>query len=95
MRLSHVWSGLSNGCDGLRLMHPMNCEQLTCIRSVGEVALREPRDEQACCAVIGSMLEEADRLTRLRERVAHFGFFCPWGFESKGAGYEIRNTARR
>lgn len=38
---------------------------LTSIRSVGEVALRESRDEPAYREVIGSMLEEADRLARL------------------------------
>jgi heavy metal sensor kinase len=38
---------------------------LTAIRSVGEVALQEPLDPAACRDVIGSMLEEADRLARL------------------------------
>ncbi|MGH7966690.1 MAG: sensor histidine kinase [Candidatus Binatia bacterium] len=38
---------------------------LTAIRSVGEVGLREPRDEKAYREIIGSMLEEADRLARL------------------------------
>jgi heavy metal sensor kinase len=38
---------------------------LTAIRSVGEVGLRERRDETTYREVIGSMLEEADRLTRL------------------------------
>ncbi len=38
---------------------------LTSIRSVGEVALREPRDAEGYRDVIGSMLEEADRLARL------------------------------
>jgi heavy metal sensor kinase len=38
---------------------------LTAIRSVGEVGLREERDAKAYREVIGSMLEEADRLTRL------------------------------
>ena len=38
---------------------------LTAIRSVGEVGLREERDPKAYREVIGSMLEEADRLTRL------------------------------
>ncbi|GMV83597.1 MAG: two-component sensor histidine kinase [Planctomycetota bacterium] len=40
---------------------------LTALRSVGEVGLRESKDEQAYREVIGSMLEEADRLTRLVE----------------------------
>lgn len=38
---------------------------LTAIRSVGEVALREVRDPAAYRDVIGSMLEEVDRLSRL------------------------------
>ena len=40
---------------------------LTAIRSVGEVGLREPRDEKAYREIVGSMLEEADRLARLVE----------------------------
>ena len=40
---------------------------LTAIRSVGEVALQGPRDPAAYRDVIGSMLEEVDRLTRLVE----------------------------
>ena len=38
---------------------------LTVIRSVGEVALRERRDEAAYRDTIGTMLEESDRLTQL------------------------------
>jgi heavy metal sensor kinase len=38
---------------------------LTAIRSVGEVGLREARSPEAYREIIGSMLEEADRLTRL------------------------------
>lgn len=38
---------------------------LTSIRSVGEVALRESRNESAYRETIGSMLEEADSLTHL------------------------------
>jgi len=38
---------------------------LTSIRSVGEVGLRGQRDADAYRAVIGSMLEDADRLTCL------------------------------
>ena len=40
---------------------------LTAMRSVGEVALRNPIDAGAYRDVIGSMLEEVDRLTRLVE----------------------------
>ena len=42
---------------------------LTAIRSVGEVGLREQRDADAYRAVIGSMLEDADRLTCLVDRL--------------------------
>jgi len=38
---------------------------LTAMRSVGEVALQAPLDPGKCREVIGSMLEEVDRLTRL------------------------------
>jgi heavy metal sensor kinase len=38
---------------------------LTAIRSVGEVGLREARDAAAYREIIGSMLEEADRLRRV------------------------------
>lgn len=38
---------------------------LTAIKSVGEVGLQEGGDAAACREVIGSMLEEADRLARL------------------------------
>jgi heavy metal sensor kinase len=40
---------------------------LTAIRSVGEVALREERSPLSYREVIGSMLEEADRLARLAD----------------------------
>jgi heavy metal sensor kinase len=40
---------------------------LTAMRSVGEVALQSTLDERAYRDVIGSMLEEVDRLTRLVE----------------------------
>ncbi|MBI4604502.1 MAG: HAMP domain-containing protein [Planctomycetes bacterium] len=42
---------------------------LTAIRSVGEVGLREPRDERSYRDIIGSMLEEVDRLARLVEQL--------------------------
>jgi heavy metal sensor kinase len=42
---------------------------LTSIRSVGEVGLRVQRDEEAYRAIIGSMLEEADRLASLVDRL--------------------------
>src|SRR3989442_121705 len=42
---------------------------LTAMRSVGEVGLREHREAAAYREIIGSMLEETDRLRRLVERV--------------------------
>lgn len=42
---------------------------LTAIRSVGEVGLRGYRDEAAYRGIIGSMLEEADRLASLVDRL--------------------------
>jgi heavy metal sensor kinase len=42
---------------------------LTAIRSVGEVGLRGHRDEAAYRGVIGSMLEEVDRLSSLVDRL--------------------------
>ena len=42
---------------------------LTAIRSVGEVGLRGHRDEQAYRGIVGSMLEEADRLASLVDRL--------------------------
>lgn len=42
---------------------------LTAIRSVGEVGLREHRDDAAYRTIIGSMLEESDRLASLVDRL--------------------------
>jgi len=42
---------------------------LTAIRSVGEVGLRGHRDEHAYRTIIGSMLEESDRLATLVDRL--------------------------
>jgi len=42
---------------------------LTAIRSVGEVGVREHRGEAAYRGIIGSMLEEADRLATLVDRL--------------------------
>jgi signal transduction histidine kinase len=42
---------------------------LTSIRSVGEVGLREHRDDAQYRGIIGSMLEEADRLASLVDRL--------------------------
>ena len=45
---------------------------LTAIRSVGEVGLRGQRDEHAYRGIIGSMLEEVDRLACLVDRLLAF-----------------------
>ena len=45
---------------------------LTAIRSVGEVGLREAREPGQYQEVIGSMLEEADRLTRMVDTLLTF-----------------------
>ncbi|HLB43861.1 MAG TPA: ATP-binding protein, partial [Candidatus Limnocylindrales bacterium] len=42
---------------------------LTAMRSVGEVGLRERRDEKTYRGIIGSMLEEVDRLASLVDRL--------------------------
>ena len=42
---------------------------LTAIRTVGEVALRDSRSPQEYREIVGSMLEEVDRLTNLVERL--------------------------
>jgi signal transduction histidine kinase len=42
---------------------------LTAMRSVGEVGLRERRDDRTYRTIIGSMLEEVDRLTALVDRL--------------------------
>ena len=42
---------------------------LTALRSVGEVGLREHRDDATYKSIIGSMLEEADRLASLVDRL--------------------------
>lgn len=59
---------------------------LTALRSVGEVALRGPRTERAYREVIGSMLEESDRLGRLVETLLTL---------SRGDGGRVELRARR
>jgi heavy metal sensor kinase len=46
---------------------------LTVMRNVAEVALRSPREPEQYCRVIGDMLEEVERLTRLAEQLL---FLC-------------------
>jgi heavy metal sensor kinase len=74
-RLAHVFndtlSRLHDSFESLRRFtadasHELRTP-LTAMRSVGEVALQGPRDAAAYRDVIGSMLEEVDRLTRLVE----------------------------
>jgi len=46
---------------------------LTIMRNAAEVALRSPREPEQYCRVIGDMLEEVERLTRLAEQLL---FLC-------------------
>jgi heavy metal sensor kinase len=46
---------------------------LTVMRNAAEVALRSPREPEQYCRVIGDMLEEVERLTRLAEQLL---FLC-------------------
>ena len=46
---------------------------LTVMRNVAEVALRSPRQPEQYCRVLGDMLEEVERLTRLAEQLL---FLC-------------------
>jgi heavy metal sensor kinase len=46
---------------------------LTVMRNVAEVALRSPRPPEQYCRVLGDMLEEVERLTRLAEQLL---FLC-------------------
>jgi heavy metal sensor kinase len=66
---NHTLSRLHDAFDRLRRFtsdasHELRTP-LTAIRSVGEIALQAPLDPGAYREVIGSMLEEVDRLTRL------------------------------
>lgn len=60
---------------------------LTALRSVGEVALQADSDAAACREVISSMLEEADRLTRLVDSLLILSR------ADSGGGYLHRETA--
>ena len=64
---------LESSFDGMRrftadVSHELRTP-LTAIRSVGEVGLRRPRDADEYQRIIGSMLEEVERLTALVERL--------------------------
>ena len=67
------WDGSrrrSSRCAGSRPTSRIELRTpLTAIRSVGEVGLREPRDEVRYRAIIGSMLEEVDRLSDFVNRL--------------------------
>ena len=56
---------------------------LTAIRSVGEVALRRPLDAASARDVIGSMLEEVGRLTRMVECLLGLARAEPGGMPSR------------
>jgi signal transduction histidine kinase len=66
MKPSLVWSRHSARCGDAS--HELRTP-LTAIRSVGEVGLRGRRDEAAYREIIGSMLEEVDRLALLVDRL--------------------------
>jgi heavy metal sensor kinase len=68
---NETFSRLEKAFDQLRRFtadasHEMRTP-LTALRTVGEVGLREPRTEPEYREMVGSMLEEADRLNRLVE----------------------------
>jgi heavy metal sensor kinase len=69
--VNHSLAGIEEAFERLRRFtsdasHELRTP-LTALRSVGEIALREPRPPEAYRETIASMLEEADRLTRLVE----------------------------
>jgi heavy metal sensor kinase len=66
---------------------------LTAIRSVGEVGLRERRDERAYREIIGSMLEEADRLSMLVERLLTLSRVESGGAKLKIDSIDLRELA--
>ena len=75
---------------------------LTSIRSVGEVGLRERRDEPAYRGIIGSMLEEVDRLASLVDRLltlsrAETGQarLSSAEFDLRGLADEVADASRR
>lgn len=67
---------------------------LTALRSVGEVGLRERDGEAACREVIGSMLEEADRLTRLVETLLTLSRADSGRIEVRPQGLNLKRFAQ-
>ena len=66
---------------------------LTSIRSVGEVGLRERRDEPAYRGIIGSMLEEADRLASLVDRLLTLSRAETGQARLSSAAFDLRGLA--
>src|SRR5688572_4001528 len=66
---------------------------LTSIRSVGEVGLREHRDEPAYRGIIGSMLEEADRLASLVDRLLTLSRAETGQARLSSAAFDLRGLA--
>lgn len=67
---------------------------LTALRSVGEVGLREPKTQDECRDVIGSMLEEADRLTRLVDTLLNLSRADAGRIEVRRERLDLRRFAR-
>ncbi len=62
---SNASNNLSNSCTVSPPMHPMNCGlPLASLRTVGEVALSEPRTAEQYRDAISSILEETQRLNQ-------------------------------
>jgi heavy metal sensor kinase len=66
---------------------------LTSIRSVGEVGLRERRDEPAYRGIIGSMLEEVDRLASLVDRLLTLSRAETGPARLSAAAFDLRGLA--
>ena len=66
---------------------------LTSIRSVGEVGLRERRDEPAYRGIIGSMLEEVDRLASLVDRLLTLSRAETGQARVSAASFDLRGLA--
>jgi heavy metal sensor kinase len=66
---------------------------LTSIRSVGEVGLREPREAPAYRAIIGSMLEEVDRLASLVDRLLTLSRAETGQARVSAAAFDLRGLA--
>jgi heavy metal sensor kinase len=67
---------------------------LTALRSVGEVGLREPMTEDGYREVIGSMLEEADRLARLVDTLLMLSRWESGRIRPQQVRLDLRDIAR-